>query len=279
MAFPRIAFLGGGNMAQAMIAGLVAKGVNPTTIGVCERDDKKREQIHDLWGVEVFPAINEDLAHYAVWMLAVKPQDMPSLCQGLQPLWQHQAMLGRSPLIISIAAGIGLTSLMSWVDGQGENQRARIVRVMPNTPASVGKAMSGAVTNPHCTQEDIQHAHVLLTAIGEVEWVKDELMLHAITAISGSGTAYYFYFTECLANAAMSLGISPDIAQKLARQTLIGAGHLAEQSQEPISILRERVTSKGGTTEQALNVFAKSLPNIVNNATIAAQNRSIVMGS
>jgi pyrroline-5-carboxylate reductase len=281
-----LALFGGGNMATAMIRGLAIAPASPSSyslspqqIVVCEKDAQKCQTLRQTFGVHTCPDIEASVVDCTVWLLAVKPQDIPALGENLAPWWQEKAQLGISPLVISIAAGISIESLSQWFGGtNGAAPAGRIVRVMPNTAAAVGRAISGAFASRACTSADRALTTAILSAIGQVVWVENEALMHAITAISGSGTAYYFYFTECLAQAAKNLGIDDKTAALLARETLIGAGLLADSSLQSLTTLREQVTSKGGTTAKALEVLAKQLPTVMVQAANAAQQRSVAMG-
>lgn len=273
--FSSIAFLGGGNMAQAIIKGLLASGYNPQNLWVLEKDAEKAQALINNFGVRAQTQINASLDGCAAWVFAVKPQDLKALCQALSPQYQRA-----QPTLISIAAGVGLSNIAAWLRPDPlalSHDLPPMVRVMPNTPASVGQAISGAFATPSCSPQARAQTEQLLRAMGKVVWVEEEAQIHAITAISGSGTAYFFYFAQCIGEAAEKLGISPSVAESLARQTLIGAGALVAASSESLITLKEQVTSKGGTTEQALLTFQHQLPDLVSSATQAAYRRSLEM--
>jgi pyrroline-5-carboxylate reductase len=238
-----IAFLGGGNMASALIGGLVAKGFDPASISVIELNPAARERLASRFGVRV--ALSPELAIQAAdtVVLAVKPQDMKA---ALAPI--GAALRGK--LVVSIAAGITLEALSRWLGGH-----RKIVRCMPNTPALIGAGIAGLYAAPDVSDEERSKAQTVLGAVGEVVWLAEERLLDPVTAVSASGPAYVFWFIEQLAACAEQLGIPRDTAARLALQTVLGAAKLAAGSSESPAQLRRNVTSKGGTTEAALNVF------------------------
>lgn len=264
--YPKIAILGGGNMAWALVSGLISQNYPSQNITVYERDSDKCRIISDKFKINSSYKMDNSLANFEIILLAVKPQDLKNLCQSI---------VGKiaNPLIITIAAGVLINNISKWLEDT--KNKLHIVRVMPNTPAAVGKGVSAAFANINCTQSDREQTQIILTSIGKYLWLENEHDLDAVTAISGSGPAYFFYFCECLEQAGEKLGLSPEIARELTKQTLIGTGYLCEKSLDSISTLREKVTSKGGTTEQALLKFNLTLPEIVNTATRAACDKSI----
>lgn len=263
----RIAFLGGGNMAGALIGGLVAQGFDAGAISVIEVRAAAREKLAAQHKVRVSAAPDAATLESDTLVLAVKPQDMrPAL-----------ASLGgavASKLVISIAAGLRLADLSRWLGGH-----RRLVRCMPNTPALIGAGITGLYALPEVSAGEKERAARILGAVGDVVWVDDEALLDPVTAVSGSGPAYVFWFIEQLAAAGAKLGLPPEIAGKLALQTVLGAAKLAVQSGEAPGALRERVTSKGGTTEAALGVFAEErLAERLLRALEAASRRGAELG-
>jgi pyrroline-5-carboxylate reductase len=245
-----IVFIGGGNMATALIGGMMARGRAATEFHAV---DPMPEQLARL-GAR-FPGIGTSAApdaamcaRAALVVFAVKPQQARAAALGLAPLLRGADAPG--PVVLTIAAGIRLSDLARWLGGFGN-----LVRAMPNTPALVGKGISGihAATNVDARSRAL--AAGVLEAVGEIIWVDDESMLDALTGISGSGPAYVFYFLEALEAAARELGFAPAEARKLAYATFSGAIALAQASAEPPAVLRAQVTSKGGTTERALSVL------------------------
>lgn len=236
----RITFLGGGNMAAALIGGLREKGFSAAGIQVIELNAEAREALTERFGVRCTDAVDPASLNCEVLVLAVKPQQMR---EAVAPLI---GQLGEQ-LIVSIAAGLRVADIARWLGGH-----QRIVRTMPNTPALIGAGISGLFAAPGVDNEQRQLADTILGAVGSTVWVEDEAQVDAVTAISGSGPAYVFYFIEALEAAAVELGFDLPSARKLALETTLGAARLAESSNDAPAVLRERVTSKGGTTEAAL---------------------------
>ena len=236
---PRISFIGGGNMASAIIGGLLRQGWQPTQIQVVEPWAEQRERLAQQFGLvalaEPGPALQG--SETVVW--AVKPQTFKEAAE------QCRAWLSDS-LHLSVAAGIRSDSMAGWLDTQ------RIVRAMPNTPALVGQGMTGLFARSAVTGGDRERVQTVLAPTGALLWLDSEQQLDAVTALSGSGPAYVFYFLEAMAQAGAELGLSRADAHKLAVGTFVGASALAKASDEPPEILRQRVTSKGGTTYAAL---------------------------
>jgi len=239
----KITFLGGGNMASALIGGLLRQGFLPSDIEVVEPLAETRTQLSGRHGVFCH-AGPESLAWAAdVIVLAVKPQQMKAAVEPLVPCLSRQ-------VVVSIAAGLPLEALSRWLGGY-----RRIVRCMPNTPAMIGAGVTGLVALPEVSATERSAAERVLRSAGSTLWIDEESQMDAITAVSGSGPAYVFLFIEALQQAAAELGFSPEQSRQLAIETVLGAAKLAEQSPESTATLRERVTSKGGTTEAALRVM------------------------
>jgi pyrroline-5-carboxylate reductase len=238
-----IAFLGGGNMAAALIGGLVAKGYDARAICVIELNPAAREKLAARYPVRISTAPDAAMQSAETLVLAVKPQDMKAALASVAA-----GVAGK--LVVSIAAGITLDALSRWLGGH-----RKLVRCMPNTPALVGAGVSGLYALPEVTAEEREKAEAILAAVGEVVWLSEERLLDSVTAVSGSGPAYVFWFIEQLAAYAERSGIPKEDALKLARHTVLGAAKLADASAETPATLRKNVTSKGGTTEAALNVF------------------------
>jgi pyrroline-5-carboxylate reductase len=239
----KIAFIGGGNMASALIGGLVARGVKRAAIYVVEPQPAARRRLAARLRVRASAAPDARALGCEIVVLAVKPQDMRAACAPLA------GRLGRQ-LVISIAAGVRLKDLARWLGGHG-----RLVRCMPNTPALIGAGITGLYAPPGVDAAGRRRAERILGAVGGTVWVKEERLLDPVTAVSGSGPAYVFWFIEQLAAAGEALGLAPGDSRKLALQTVLGAAQLAARSKESPAALRERVTSKGGTTAAALAVF------------------------
>ena len=240
-----IAFIGGGNMATALIGGMHARGAVVAEFRVVEPLAEARTRIAGRFpGIALYGETKrETVTGAALVVLAVKPQQMRQAAEALAP---HLAGAG-APVVLSIAAGIRLTDLSRWLHGHG-----RLVRAIPNTPALVGKGISGAFAAAEVDAAGRALVSNVLSAAGEQIWVETEAMLDAVTAVSGSGPAYVFYFMEALEAAARDLGFAPADARRLAYATFAGAVALAEASAAEPAVLRAQVTSKGGTTERAI---------------------------
>lgn len=239
----KIAFLGGGNMANALIGGLRATGFDARSISVIEVSQGARERLAAQHGVHASAAPDAATGEADALVLAVKPQDMRA---ALAPL----AATASGKLVISIAAGVRLGTLSRWLEGH-----RKLVRCMPNTPALIGAGASALYAAPEVSAEERAGAETVLRAVGEVVWLPEERLLDAVTALSGSGPAYVFWFIEQLAAFGEKSGIAKADALKLALHTVLGAAKLAAGSGEPPETLRRNVTSKGGTTEAALKAF------------------------
>ena len=259
------AFIGGGNMGGALIRGLIVRGMSAKNISVGEAHPQRRIALADELGVHVTADNREAVASADVVVLAVKPQDMAGTVQSLADV-----LAQRAPLVISIAAGIRVADIVSWC-GAG----AAVVRAMPNRPA-LNNAGATAIYAP-ATVSDAHRALAasVLGAVGTTVWVQQEDALDVVTALSGSGPAYFFLLAELMTDAAVNLGLDRASAQELAIQTLFGSGRMARDSDGDLARLRAEVTSKGGTTEAALRAFdAANLRGIVAAALSAAADRS-----
>jgi pyrroline-5-carboxylate reductase len=235
----KLAFIGGGNMAQALITGLKNQRFAMCDITVIELEANKRKALEHAFGINTSDDITQALSCDVI-ILAIKPQQLPNLAKTLGLLLKNQ-------LIISIAAGIRLADLSRWL---GNYQT--IVRCMPNTPAQIQAGITGLYAMPSVSKTQIALADQILSAAGTTLWLDSEQKLDAVTAISGSGPAYVFYLIEALQAAAIELGLNEAQAKQLSVATFKGASLLADASSTPIATLREQVTSKGGTTEQGL---------------------------
>jgi len=262
----KICFIGGGNMARAIISGLKANGYLMTDINVIEPEAEKRAALHADFGVSVTEQL-PSVALADIVVLAVKPQQLRDLSIFLGSLLQTQ-------LIISIAAGIRAQDIGRWLGGYQS-----IVRVMPNTPAQIQAGVSGLYALSGVSTAQRAQAERIMQAVGDVIWLDKEAQMDAVTAISGSGPAYVFYFIEALQQAALELGLNEEQAKTLSLQTFIGASKLAEQSTEAPATLRSQVTSKGGTTEQAiLSMENAAVKAAIIAAAKAAAQRSEALG-
>ena len=236
---PVIAFIGGGNMASAIIGGLIHQGQPASSIVVVEPFEPARVALHTQYGITAQPAAGAELARANIVVWAVKPQTFKDAAAGAR------AHTGNA-LHVSVAAGIRSDSIAQWLGSE------RIVRTMPNTPALVGKGMSALFARPAVSAAERAQVEAIMESTGEFLWVETEKQLDAVTALSGSGPAYVFYFLEAMTRAGTSMGLSTAQAHQLAVGTFVGASELARRSDDTPAVLRERVTSKGGTTYAAL---------------------------
>ena len=269
-----ITFIGGGNMGRALISGLLANGFEPNQISVVEANAVTALKLHEDFGVQGIGALEQiafDFSKNNVVVMAIKPQDFNVVAKGLASKLKHVTAPG--PLILSIAAGIRLKDMSRWLD------HARCVRAMPNTPALIGKGITGLFADAAVNSSDRALAETICNAVGQAVWVSDEKLMDAVTAVSGSGPAYVFAFLEAMQSAGEKLGLDAQTARKLAYATLEGATQLAHNSDEHAGILRERVTSKGGTTAAALDVMSQhGWHEILEKAIDAASQRGKSMG-
>lgn len=258
----KICFIGAGNMASSLIGGLISNLYPADNITACDIDPEKLNQLQTDFHVRTETDCNRAIVQADIVILAVKPQVMQLVCKSLTNI-SHQ------PLFISIAAGVRETDINRWLGGG-----LAVVRCMPNTPALVGLGASALYANSAVSSLQKNSAEQILKSTGITAWVDEEYALDAVTAISGSGPAYFFLFIETLQNAGVALGLSEDTASKLARQTALGAATMALD--KDVKLLRQQVTSKGGTTEQAINSFQQNgLQQLVLDATRAAEKRSL----
>ena len=247
----KIAFIGGGNMATALIAGLVKEGAAGTQVHVVDPNPDALARLAAQYGATTAGSIDAAVAAVDVIVLAVKPQQMREVAGALAPhLAPH---LGHGPLVLSIAAGIRGADLSRWLGGYGA-----IVRAMPNTPALIGMGITGLVALGGVSAEQRAAADSVLRAVGQTVWLDDETLIDPVTAVSGSGPAYVFYFLEAMQAAAAEMGLSAEQGKQLALATFAGATELAAQSDESLAVLRQRVTSKGGTTHAAITSMESS---------------------
>lgn len=261
-----ICFIGGGNMASALIGGMLGKGYAASQINVAEISAEGRARLQAQYGVRTMDGLAEGVAGCGTIVLAVKPQQLREVAQQLATLLKGQ-------LVISIAAGVRAGDLARWLGNES------VVRAMPNTPALVQSGMTGLYALPAVSDTQRKQAENILAAVGETLWVHDEPMLDAVTAISGSGPAYVFYFIEALQKAGQELGFSADEARRLSLATFLGASKLAAASDEEPAVLRARVTSKNGTTERALlSMAANHVAEHIVQAAQAASDRAKEMG-
>lgn len=263
MSKTRIAFIGAGNMAASLIGGLRAQGMDAAQIRASDPGAETRARVQGEHGIEVFEDNAQAVADADVVVLSVKPQVMKSVCLALKDV------LSPGQLIVSIAAGITCASLQTWL---GERP---VVRCMPNTPALLRQGASGLYATAQVSVEQHQQAETLLSAVGTVLWLEQEQQIDAVTAVSGSGPAYFFLLIEAMTAAGEKLGLPRDTASQLTLQTALGAAHMAMASDADAAELRRRVTSPGGTTEAAINSFqSNGFEALVLHALDAAARRS-----
>jgi len=260
--------VGAGKMGAALLEGWLARGLAPERVAVVEPQPSPQIARHAAQGLRLNP-VHEALQADVV-VVAVKPQTAPEVLAEVGPL------VGTASLVISIMAGRTLGFLQAALP-----TGTAIVRSMPNTPAAIGRGITVAVPNSSVTPAQRQIATDLLAAAGAVEWTDDEALLDAVTAVSGSGPAYVFLLAECLARAGARAGLPPDLAERLARATVAGAGELLHRSAEPAATLRRNVTSPGGTTAAAIEVLTApdGLDPLMERAVAAATRRSKELGS
>lgn len=267
-----ITFIGGGNMADALLGGLLGKGFSPASLRVVEIDAAARERVEKKYpGLRAFASAREALRAGDIVVFAVKPQQMKEAVRAC-------GLAKDANLVISIAAGITLGSLSRWLGGP-DGSYGRVIRVMPNTPSLIGAGIAGLFAGAGASDADMEAAESIIGAVGKSVRVAAEADIDTVTAVSASGPAYVFWFIEQLAKSGEALGLPAGTAKKLAIETVLGAAKLAAQSSEPPSVLRERVTSKGGTTAAALKVFDEAkLAEGFHRAVEAAKRRGVEMG-
>lgn len=262
----KITFIGGGNMAKALIGGLIKRGYSPSKMHVVELSKDRCTEVHNEFAVRASTDMAQAVAHSEVVILAVKPQQLQEVSLQLAAFLEDR-------LVISIAAGIRTQDIARWVGSQN------IVRCMPNTPALIRSGVTALYATPVVRPEQCHRAEAILSAVGSTFWLDDEELLDAVTAISGSGPAYVFYFIEAMQQAAYELGVEESQARQMVLDTFLGATKLAENSNEEVATLRARVTSKNGTTERALlTMDANRVKQDIVDAIHAAAKRSKEMG-
>ena len=261
-----IAFIGGGNMASAVIGGLLHQGLDASRIEIVEPWADARTRLHDQFGITAQEAPGPALARCALVVWAVKPQTFRDAAAQARPHTQHA-------LHLSVAAGIRSDSIAQWLGSE------RIVRAMPNTPALVGKGMTGLFARAAVSAQERDLVEAVVATTGAHVWLNEEAHLDAVTALSGSGPAYVFYFLEAMVQAGTGMGLTEAQARQLAIGTFTGAAELARASADPLELLRERVTSKGGTTYAALtSMEASGVKAAFVQAMQAAQTRAAELG-
>jgi len=262
----QIGFIGGGNMASSLIGGLVSNDYPADKITVADLDADKLACLNDTFGIKTTMDTHALASEVDIIVLAVKPQHMQVVAETISPAVQQ-----KKPVIVSIAAGIRVDALERWL-----GDSLAVVRCMPNTPALVKTGATGLYANAQVNDSEKDQVESLLRAVGVTVWVNSEQDLDAVTALSGSGPAYFFLMMEALEAAAVDAGLDQKTAELLTQETALGAAKMALASSESAAVLRERVTSPGGTTERALGVMeARGLKDIYQAAVLAARDRSI----
>jgi len=265
MTLPLIAIIGTGHMGESLLSGLIASGHPPDHIITSDPNPDRLSEVHERFGVLTTIHNHEAILQASVILFAVKPQQLEQALQS-----EKDTILAKQPLVISIAAGIRESTIRSWL-----GNTISIVRAMPNMPAVIQTGITALYANERVSQDERSLAESVLRAVGVTVWVDHEELMDVVTALSGSGPAYFFYMMDALQQAGMALGLKEDIARLLTIQTAFGAARMVLESDESLQTLREKVTSKGGTTEQAINVFEKAnLRGIFKDAVFAATKRS-----
>jgi len=262
----KICFIGGGNMATALIGGMLGKGFSAANINVVEIEPDSRARLHRDYGVLVSERMADGVKGSEIIVFAVKPQQLREAAREIAPLISGK-------LLLSIAAGVLAKDIARWCNCQS------VIRAMPNTPALIQSGMTGIFALPEVTSAQKELAQNILSAVGETLWLEDESMMDAVTAISGSGPAYVFYFIEALQLAALKFGFKEDDARRLSLATFLGASKLAASSKDDVGVLRAKVTSRNGTTERALlSLGASHVADHIVKAAQAAAERSRELG-
>lgn len=268
-------FSGAGNMASSLIGGLINGGADVSSIWVVDPNDTARLRAQERFGIQTSASLEEVLSSMPTSLvgvvLAVKPHIVEAVCREIK---RSSGNFDTPPLVISVAAGVRASSMEQWLP-----EHTALVRCMPNTPALLGLGATALFANATCTEAHRQAAESLLTTAGTTLWVDEESALDAVTALSGSGPAYFFYLIEQMTTAGTQLGLSESSARELAIETAFGAASMARTREHAPGVLRENVTSKGGTTAAALQVFDnRELPAVIHEAMQAAHDRAVELG-
>ncbi len=269
----RIGFIGGGNMTRSIIGGLITNEISPNLIKISDPDPGQRDRLVAQFGITATQENREVAEDADVVVLAVKPQVLRRATGPIGDLVRD-----RNLLVISIAAGVRIEDISSWLGGH-----TAIVRVMPNTPALVGSGASALFAPPSITEAQRDTAESILRAVGITVWLTNEDQIDTVTALSGSGPAYFFYLMEAMEATACKLGLTPKMARLLTLETAIGAARLALESSEDLSSLRKRVTSPGGTTERAIEIFDqaetdKTIERAISSAAVRSRELADLLG-
>ena len=259
-----LTFIGGGNMARSLIGGLIARGADANRITVADPLPAQLESLQRQFAVRVSASNDEAVRDAEIIVLAVKPQEMRTVAEGLGTV-----VAAHRPLLVSVAAGIRASDIQRWCGG------LPVIRCMPNRPALQGCGMTGLYATANVSEEQRKSAFDLLSAVGAAVWLEQEAQLDAVTAVSGSGPAYFFLLIEMLEQTGVALGLPAEVSRQLAVETAYGSGRMAREAAESAAVLREQVTSKGGTTAAALQVLeGRNVRAIFAEAITAAARRS-----
>ena len=270
MSAPTIAFIGAGNMAAALIQGLLKDGFAANRMIAADPDSNRTAALEDCCGIRTTNDNALAIAQSDIVVLAVKPQILPALCEQVA-----RAVANRKPLLISIAAGIQTAHLAAWL-----GEEAAIIRTMPNTPAMVQAGTTALYATAQVSDEQRNQAESIMRAVGMTLWIQEENLMDSITALSGSGPAYFFFFMEAMMRAGSKLGLDDETARLLTLHTAFGAARMALESPDSPALLREKVTSPGGTTAAALEVLrGQGFEQLIEDALRAARDRSIALSS
>lgn len=262
----RICFLGCGNMGRSLIGGLLANGYSRKFICGADPDPGQREKIKSMFDIAVYDDNLQAIDKADIVLLAVKPQVMHSTVNDIAA-----ALVENMPLLISIAAGIRISAINNWLPGE-----LPVIRAMPNTPALIKAGATALFANEKVTHDDREIAESIMRSVGTAVWVDHESLIDTVTALSGSGPAYFFLIMEILEKSAIDMGLQPDAARLLTLETALGAAKMAIESNQDAGELRTQVTSPGGTTEKALSVLNQGgIEELFHNALKAAQQRSV----
>lgn len=260
-----IGFIGGGNMAASLVGGLLADGTPASQIWISAPSETTRQRHRDRFGIQVVENNSELVHHCNVVVLAVKPQKMHEVCTGIAA-----TVRAARPLIVSVAAGVRTADIDRWLGGN-----TAIIRTMPNTPALVQCGATALFATPHVNNTQRESAEAIMRAVGLTLWLEDEGLMDAVTALSGSGPAYFFLMLEALEEAGVKLGLPQETSRLLALQTAFGAAKMALESPEDCATLRKRVTSPGGTTERAIGILEQGgLRSLFASALAGARDRA-----
>ncbi|VAW36564.1 Pyrroline-5-carboxylate reductase [hydrothermal vent metagenome] len=262
----KVRFVGAGNMATSLIGGLLKRGFLPSQITASDPGGHQRQIATEKFGVQTFGDNNSHFGIPDVVILAVKPQIIQQVALDIS-----NSVAETNALVISIAAGIKIEHLEQWLADD-----TAIVRTMPNTPALIGEGATGLFANKNVTKQQRHLTEGIMDSVGISHWVDAEFKIDVVTALSGSGPAYFFLFMEYMQKTAIELGLSPEVAARLTEQTALGSAILAQRSADDITMLRQKVTSPNGTTEAALKSFdSNHLEQVIKQALTAANDRSI----